>query len=177
MPAGPGSLPFNPAAATPAPSAEKAKGAVDPKQWRNNFAAFAANINVGTDPSGKPLVNWGELRELREMNDIVVAQGTPGAPPRSPEAETPAAISERLGDLHWQIVVDKVEEAPGGLVIPSFHPVDVTKPVEVHIVLDEGEDTRKWAKLAPGSPISVTTRLTISEPFKITAKVKLADAK
>jgi hypothetical protein len=126
---------------------------------------------------GKPIVNWGELRELGEMNDIVVGQRSAEPPIRSPEAETPAAISERLGDMHWQIVVDRVEEAPGGLVVPSFHPVELAKPLELHFALDDTEDVQKWAKLAPGSSVNVLARLSISEPYKIMAKVKLADAK
>ena len=132
---------------------------------------------MGTDPTGKPLVDWGELRELREMNDIVVAQRGPEPPARSPEAESPAAISERLGDMHWQIVVDKVDEAPGGLVVPSFHPVELAKPVEFHIALDDTEDVQKWARIPPGAKVNVSARLSISEPYKVTAKVKLADAK
>jgi hypothetical protein len=180
-PAGPGAVPgipvVIPTAGTTTPSPTRPGGSVDRKQWRNNLAAFAANINAGTDPTGKPIVDWGELRELREMNDIVVGQRSPEPPARSPEAETPAAISERLGDMHWQIVVDKVEEAPGGLVVPSFHPVELAKPLEIHLALDDAEDVQKWAKLAPGTSISVSARLSITEPYKITAKVKLADAK
>ena len=71
----------------------KAGGSADRKQWKTNFAAFTANISVGSDPSGEPLVDWGELRELREINDIVVASEARNPPARSPEAESPAAIS------------------------------------------------------------------------------------
>jgi hypothetical protein len=179
-PTGPGSLPpATPAAAGPAPVQvpSKAGNSSDRKQWRTSLAAFASNITAGTDPTGKPLVNWGELRELREMNDIAVAQRSPEPPARSPEAESPAAISERLGDMHWQLVVDKVDEAPGGLVVPSFHPVDLAKPVEIHVVLDETEDVQKWSRITPGSTVNVSARLSISEPYKLTAKVKLAGAK
>jgi hypothetical protein len=67
-PAGPGSLtPMSPAAGGPAPVPSKAGDAVDRKQWRTNFAAFASNISVAADPTGKPSVDWGELRELREI--------------------------------------------------------------------------------------------------------------
>jgi hypothetical protein len=177
-PAGPGSLtPMSPAAGGPAPVPSKAGDAVDRKQWRTNFAAFAANISVAADPTGKPAVDWGELRELREINDIVVAQRSPEPPARSPEAESPAAISERLGDMHWRIVVDKIEEAPGGLVIPSFHPVDLPKPVEFRLALDDTENVRKWTGVRPGAVVDITARLSITEPYKVTAKVKLADTK
>jgi hypothetical protein len=164
-----------PGSATPAPG--KAGISVDRKQWKTNFAAFTANISVAADPTGKPLVNWGELRELGEINDIVVGQKSPEPPARSPEAESPAALSEKIGDLHWQLVVDKVEEAPGGLGVVSFHPVDLPKPLEFHAVLDETEDLQKWVKLKPGAAVAVSARLSITEPYKITAKVKLADAK
>jgi hypothetical protein len=168
---------MNPAAGSPAPDPNKAGDAIDRKQWRTNFAAFAANISVAADPTGKPQVDWGELRELREINDIVVSQRSPEPPARSPEAESPAAISERLGDMHWRIVVDKIEEAPGGLVIPSFHPVDLPKPVELRLALDDTEDVRKWTGIRPGAMVDVTARLSITEPYKVTAKVKLADTK
>jgi hypothetical protein len=177
-PAGPGSLPpTSPAADGPGPVPNKAASSADRKQWRTNLASFAANISVATDPTGKARIDWGELRELGEMNDIAVAMRGPEPPTRSPEAETPAAISERLGDMHWQLVVDKVEDAPGGLVVPSFHPVDLPKPLEFRVVLDDTEDVQKWAKLPPGAMVPVSARLSISEPYKITAKVKLADAK
>jgi hypothetical protein len=179
--AGPGGVlptaPAGPAAGSPTPMPTKPGTADERKQWRTNLASFAANISVGTDPMGKPAIDWGELKELREINDILVAQQGPMPPARSPEAESPAAISERIGDLHWQIVVDKVENAPGGLVIPTFHPVELAKPVEFHIALDDAEDLQKWAKLPPNAAVAVTARLSITEPYKITAKVKLADAK
>jgi hypothetical protein len=179
--AGPGGvLPTAPPTAPPgrpAPVPAKTGSADERKQWRTNLASFAANISVVTDPMGKPAVDWGELKELREINDILVAQQGPMPPTRSPEAESPAAIAERIGDVHWQIVVDKVENAPGGLVIPSFHPVELAKPVEFHIALDDAEDLQKWAKLPPNAAVGVTARLSITEPYKITAKVKLADAK
>ena len=177
-PAGPGGvLPSVPAASAPARDPSKGESAVDRRQWRTNLAAFAANISGRTDPAGKAVVDWGELRELREMNDIVVSQQSPEPPARSPEAESPAAISERLGDIHWRVVVDKVEQAPGGLVIPSFHPVDVAKPVEIRIALDETEDVQKWARIPPGTAVNVSGRLSIPEPYKVTAKVKLAEAR
>lgn len=164
-------------APAPAPGPSKAGGSADRKQWKTNLAVFTANIKAEADPSGKPSVDWGELRELREMNDIFVAQQSPEPPVRSPEAESPAGISERIGDVHWQIVLDKVEDAPGGLVIPSFHPVDLAKPVEIHFVLDETDDAQKWAKLPPGAAVAVTARLSMTEAYKITAKVKLAGTK
>jgi len=166
-----------PTAPVQAPVPTKAGNSADRKQWRISLTSFAANISAGTDPSGKPLADWGELREVREMNDIAVAQRSPEPPARSPEAESPAAISERLGDLHWKVVVDKVDVAPGGLIIPSFHPVNVAQPVELHLALDDTEDVQKWAKLAPGTAVDVSARLSISEPYKVTAKVKLAEAK
>jgi len=179
--AGPGAVlptapPTGPGAG-PAPAPAKTGSADERKQWRTNLALFAANISVGTDPMGKPSVDWGELKELREINDILVAQQGPMPPARSPEAESPAAIAERIGDVHWQVVVDKVDDAPGGLVIPSFHPVELAKPVELRIALDDAEDLQKWAKLPPNTTVSVTARLSISEPYKVTAKVKRADAK
>jgi hypothetical protein len=163
--------------ASPAPMPAKTGSAEERKQWRTNLASFASNITVSTDPAGKPFVDWGELKELREINDILVAQQGPMPPTRSPEAESPAAISERIGDVHWQIVVDKVDDAPGGLVIPSFHPVELAKPVEIRIVLDDAEDLQKWAKLPANTTVGVTARLSLTEPYKITAKVKRADAK
>lgn len=177
-PAGPGSpLPTSPEAGAPAPVPGKAGSSVDRKQWRTNVAAFAANISAGADPTGKPLVDWGELRELREMNDILVAQQGPEPPARSPEAESPVAISQRIGDVHWQLVIEKVDQAPGGLVTPTFQPVDVAKPVEFHITLDDTEDLQKWVRIPPGAKVNVTARLWIIEPYKVMAKVKLADAK
>jgi hypothetical protein len=168
--------PTDTAAGTAPPAPGKAGNSADRKQWKTSLAAFTANISVAADPAGKPLVNWGALRELGEINDIVVGQRSPEPPARSPEAESPAAISEKIGDLHWQLVVDKVEDAPGGLAVVTFHPVDLPKPLEFRAVLDDTEDVQKWVKVKPGA-VPVSVRLSIPEPYKILAKVKLADAK
>jgi hypothetical protein len=36
---------------------------------------------------------------------------------------------------------------------------------------------RKWSGVRPGAMVDVTARLSITEPYKVTAKVKLADTK
>src|SRR5262249_22255965 len=149
----------------------------DPNKWKMDFASFVANIKVTTDPTGKQVVDWGNMKEVREMNDILLAQQSPESPARSPEAESPAAISERLGDLHWQVVVDRVDDAPGGLVVPSFHPVEVPQPVDLKVTLDETDDMQKWAKIPPNSSVKVLARLSMRAPYQILAKVKLAEAK
>jgi hypothetical protein len=166
-----------PAAASPIPGPAGAADAAGGDKWKSDLASFIANIKVTTDPAGKQVVDWGPMKEVREMNDILLAQQSPESPARSPEAETPAAVAERLGDLHWQIVVDRVDNAPGGLVIPSFHPVDVPQPVEMKITLDETDDLQKWAKLSPNSPVKVLAHLSMRAPYQIVAKVKLVDTK
>jgi hypothetical protein len=171
-PAGPGAVPVFPGIAAGAASSEQPAGAVDRKHWRNSFAAFVANIKTGTDPSGKPQVDWGELRELGAMNELAAAQG-PDAPRPSPEAETASAISERLGDVHWQLVVAKVEEAPGGTLSPQFRMEQLPKPLEMTATVDPAENPQRWATIAPGTPVRVVGRLIITEPYKITLKLRM----
>lgn len=167
---------------TPAPVAtpnagEAGSAGATGKQWRNDIGAFAASITAGTDPNGKPIIHWGELKELGQMNDLVAAQRAPGATPTSPEGETPATISNRLGDMHWQLTAEKVEAAPGGLVNVEFRTVDLPKPLQIHFAVDDSDDLQKWAKIPAGTAVNVIARLTITEPNKIVAKVKLADGK
>ncbi len=155
------------------PTAGLPAGKVDRTQWRTNFDSFLANLTVRSDPSGTAQVDWGELGELREMNDFALGRGNTAATP-SPEAETPAAIAERLGDIHWQLVVEKVEPTPGGGVDLHFRVPELPKPLEIHIALDDTENRQNWSNVAPGTAVNVITRLTINEPFKITAKVRMA---
>ncbi|HVT29170.1 MAG TPA: hypothetical protein VHE81_14235 [Lacipirellulaceae bacterium] len=173
--AGPGAAPLPPSAGSVVPKALPPAGPVDRTQWRTNIAAFVANISVSTDPTGNPTVNWGELRELREMNDLAMARQTPVG--RSTTTDSTDAISKRLGEVHWHLILEKVEPAPGGMVNIQFRSPELPKPVELHIALDDGADSRKWATIAPGTSVNVNGRLIINEPNVITAKVKPADAK
>jgi hypothetical protein len=108
------------------------------------------------------------MGELKAMNDAVIA------PKGGPEAETPAALSERLGDLHWKLLLDKVQELPGGMVDVQFHMPSLPKPVTMQIALGPAEPLPKWAALKSGATADVTARVTIDAPNKISVKVKLA---
>jgi hypothetical protein len=153
------------------PTAGQPTGVADPKQWRTDFAAFVANIKVEKDPIGQPVVTWGELRDLGSMNQFVTTHKVPNAP-ASPEEESPATISQRLGDVHWQLPIEKVEQSPMGIE-PHFMMPALPKPFAIQFALADGERAENWTKLAPGTPAAFTGRLLMTEPYKIVVKVKL----
>lgn len=162
--------PGQPTPGQPAPGQNL--GAADPKQWRTDFAAFVGNLKVEVDPIGQPVVQWGELREVGNMNSFVLKHKDP-ASPASPEEENPATISQRLGDVHWLLPLEKVEKNASGAIEPRFIIPPLPKPLTVQFALADGESAENWTKLAPGTPAAVTGRLLISEPNKILVKVKL----
>jgi hypothetical protein len=112
------------------------------------------------------------MKELREMNELAVAMSTPGAPPAPPEAQSSAAMSERVGDLHWELLVLTVRR-PGGEIEPQFVHILTPAPIELNFVLDDKEDRQKWARVSPGRNVKVVGRLSINEPNKIIAKIRL----
>jgi hypothetical protein len=135
--------------------------------------AFSAHLKSNTDPNGNEVVNWGEMTELREMNDVAIAKSAPGAAPES-GAEQTEAISQRLGEMHWQLQLLRVVRGPGPDDFnPQFVHVLVPNPLQMQFLLDEKEDRQKWAALAPGSTVKVAARLIINEPNKIVAKIRL----
>jgi hypothetical protein len=164
--------PANPLTAIrPANRAQDAAKA-DKTKWREDLNSFAANFQVTNDAAGKPQIDWGQLGELRKLNELVTAQRGPEPPAQSPESETPAAISSRLGEVHWQLAVAKTDQAPGGILVPIFAEPSLPKPLEMHIALDEAENVQQWSDIKSNDKVKVIGRITISEPNKITVKVR-----
>jgi hypothetical protein len=120
------------------------EGAVDRTQWRTSYAAFHANITVGDD-RGAPRVDWGELADLRQMNETAYASLRDGG---DPYGSNVSEIADRIGDVQWEAPFDGLEAPVEGSQEIRFAVPPLPAPLKLRFLIFEGE-ADQWSALHP----------------------------
>jgi hypothetical protein len=143
-------------------------GSIDRTQWQTNYAAFRANLMTSQGAGGALIVDWGELADLRQMNELAEASTRDRADPsRSGVAE----IADRIGEVQWQGPFAGVGEASEGRKEILFDLPPISPPLKLRFFVDERE-IEPWMALRPGSPVQFTGRFDIRQPLEIQVLVR-----
>jgi hypothetical protein len=148
-----------------------AGGPVDKTKWATDFAAFHANFSSTMDERGVPTIDWGELGELRALNEAAEANAVNASSARYRQNDGGAA--ERLGEVRWQLEYQAVLDSRAGGQEIQFRVPELPSPLQIQFLADEQDSSPRWADLPPGTAVSVIGRLAILEPFKITVRVRM----
>jgi hypothetical protein len=144
---------------------------VDKSKWASDFAAFQANFTNEFNERGVPNLGWGELADLREMNEAAEAHVVDST--ADPTRQKANEIADRMGEVHWQLEYEAVVESPTGGQEVKFRLPELPPPLHIQFLIDERDDPQRWTALTPGTPIKLIGRVLILEPNVITVRVRL----
>jgi hypothetical protein len=146
-------------------------GSIDRTQWQMNYAAFRANIMTSQGAGGALIVDWGELADLRQMNELAEASTRDRSDPsRSGITE----IVDRIGEVQWEGPFASVGEASEGRREILFDLPPIATPLTLRFFVDERE-IEPWMALRPGTPVRFAGRFDIRQPLEIQLIVRKID--
>jgi hypothetical protein len=146
-------------------------GSIDRTQWQTNYAAFRANIMTSQGAGDALIVDWGELADLRQMNELAEASiRNRSDPSRSGSSE----IADRIGEVQWEAPFTGVGETIEGRKEILFDLPPVSQPLNVRFFVDERE-IDPWMALRPGTPVRFAGRFDIRQPLEIQVIVRKLD--
>jgi hypothetical protein len=157
-----------------APAAAQPGGPADKAKWATDYAAFHANFSTAHTERGVPSVEWGELSDLREMNEAAEAHALDES--ADPYRQKTHQIAERMGEVRWQMEFMGLVESPTGGQLVQFRVPEPPTPLQIEFLVDEQDDAQRWAALRPRTPVNVLGRITIMQPNKITVRVRLDES-
>jgi hypothetical protein len=144
---------------------------IDRTQWQTNYAAFRANLMTSQGAGGALIVDWGELADLRQMNELAEASTRDRSDPsRSGVAE----IADRLGEVQWDAPFAGIGETIDGRKEILFDLPPLSSPLKARFFVDERE-IEPWMALRPGTPVRFAGRFDIRQPLEIQVLVRMLD--
>jgi hypothetical protein len=141
---------------------------VDRTQWATSYAAFHANFTAASDAQSGQSVDWGELADLRQMNDAAYAALRDRSDPNNTE------ISDRIGEVQWEAAFEGLGESKEGRREVRFSLPPLPPPLFLRFVADERE-AGAWSALRPGEPVRFAGRFEIKRPGEILVVVRKVD--
>lgn len=149
-------------------------GPVNRGQWAANYAAFHANLSVTPSEQGEPHIEWGELGDLRALNEAAAANlrdGEPIDPYRSRALE----IAQRLPEVNWTARFVGMERAEEASSEARFDLPSLPEPLKIRFLV-QPESVRDWAQMPPGQQVRFTGRFDIEQPNEIIVRVGTPEA-
>jgi hypothetical protein len=154
-----------------APDAGGNPGSPDRAQWTTNYAAFHGNIVASQDAGGGLIVDWGELADLRQMNEAAEANSRD----RSDASRSQVTeIADRMGEVQWEGPFAGVGEASDGRQEVLFDLPPISSPLKLRFFVDARE-IDLWSAMRPGTPVKFAGRFDIREPLEIQVNVRKLD--
>jgi hypothetical protein len=146
--------------------------AADRSQWSASYNAFLANFNATMNERGVPSLDWGELAELRAMNEAAEehARDSSADPYRSKISE----IADRLGEVRWQGMFAGVEPQESGGPVIRFNYMPLPEPLKIRFIADESEAS-SFSEMQRGQIVEFTGRFDIKTPNEIDVYIRLAN--
>jgi hypothetical protein len=149
-----------------------ASALVDRTQWASDYAAFHANFSPITGARGVPSLDWGELGELRAMNDAAEAHQHDSS--ADPERQQIREIADRLGEVRWQASVTGVDVPERGGPEVHFDLPALPEPLKIRF-LGDISDHRTWSEIPPGQLVQFTGQFDIRTPNEIEVHIRMAE--
>ena len=143
----------------------------DRAQWTTNYAAFRGNIVASQDAGGGLIVDWGELADLRQMNEAAEASTRD----RSDASRSQVTeIADRIGEVQWEGPFAGVGEASEGRQEVLFDLPPISPPFKLRFFVDARE-IDLWSAMRPGTPVKFAGRFDIREPLEIQLNIRRLD--
>ena len=153
------------------PDAGSEGGSIDRTQWSTSYPAFRANLMASQGAGGALIVDWGELADLRQMNEATEAAARDRADPsRSGITE----ISDRIGEVQWEGAFAGLGESNEGRREVLFDLPPISPPLKLRFFADERE-IGPWEALRPGEQVRFAGRFDIREPLEIQLIIRKVD--
>ena len=147
-------------------------GAADRTQWASSYAAFQANFTVNQSEEGEPTVEWGELSELRELNEEAIQNLADEQ--RDPYRQRSNEIVQRLDEVRWSAVFTGLQPVRYGGQEVRFRLPPLPAPLKIQFLADP-ETLPSWTELPPNQPVQFIGKLDIVKPHAIIVRVRRAD--
>jgi hypothetical protein len=154
------------------PASRGRVASVDRSQWATDYAAFHANFTTTTDQRGAPSLDWGELGELRVMNDAASEHLRDSS--ADPDRQRIREISDRLGEVRWQASIVGVETPERGGPEVRFDLPPLPDPLKIRFLADLSEH-RVWTEMQPGQTVQFTGRFDIKTPNEIDVMIRMSN--
>jgi hypothetical protein len=167
-----GGPPATPSAAGSGPAgADRDSGSIDQTQWRTNYAAFRANVTTSQGAGGALIVDWGELADLRQMNETAETTLRDRSDPyRSGISE----IADRIGEVQWAGAFAGLGELVEGKQEVKFNLPPISPPLKLRFFVYESEAS-SWSALRPGEQVRFAGRFDIRQPLEIELIIRKLD--
>jgi hypothetical protein len=145
---------------------------LDRSQWASDYAAFHANFTTTLNQRGVPSLDWGELSELRALNEAAAEHERDSS--ADPYRQRNSEIADRLGEVRWQAVLTGVQEQERGGPEVQFDLPPLPEPLKIRFFADLNE-SQAWTEMRPGQPIQFVGRFDIQTPNEIQVHLRLAN--
>jgi hypothetical protein len=149
-----------------------AADAADPSQWAASYDAFLANFNPGLSAGGGSALDWGNLVDLRAMNDAAAEHARDRS--ADPERTQIREIADLMGEVRWQGSFAGIEPRAAGGPEVRFNLPPLPAPLKIRFIADESE-AATFSQMRRGQPVQFTGRFDISTPNEIDVYVRLAN--
>jgi hypothetical protein len=154
-----------------ASSTDGPEGPIDRSQWRTSYQAFRANIIAQQGADGNLAIEWGELADLRQMNETAEASLRDGSDRNGTNVRQ---IAERIGEVQWEGQFESLEAPVEGNQEVRFALPPVAAPLKLRFLIDE-RDADQWSALRTGETVRFAGRLEIAKPGEINVLVRKLD--
>jgi hypothetical protein len=176
----PGSTPsfFGPFGGGPpaaAAAGTDAEGRVDRSQWKTSYAAFLANFTATPAERGEPTIDWGDLVELREIHDTLVAGLERGQ--NNDYGQLTSESTQRLGEVRWSAPFMELNPNPleTGEREVKFDLPPLPEPLKLRFLLEVTESPDKWSGLQKGQTVEFIGRFDVKQPREIILRIRLPE--
>jgi hypothetical protein len=142
------------------------------ESWPTSYEAFRANFSV-EQRDGRPQVDWGTLRTLQQVHDVLYNADGQSHVPGPLEATNLALQMASVGEFTWEAELTRPvaddDEWADRLDLPPL-----PEPLSLQLVLDQ--DSGDWQRLRVGDRVRLTGRFTaFAGQYKIVAAIRFPE--
>jgi hypothetical protein len=145
----------------------------DRSQWKTNYLAFLANFTATPVDGGEPTIDWGELADLREMHDTLVAGLERGE--NNDYGQLTSGFHQRLGEVRWSAPFVSIKPTETGEQEVQFGMPPLPEPLKLRFLVDTTDSVDKLNAMQPNQNVEFIGRFDVKQPNEIIVRVRLAE--